>query len=86
MQDGTRRDDGFRQRQHDWYLAQLQNVHCPVLRLDKDTPTRVRNAAHWLNRVLGVHTSASQEADRPANSGPTWLAQRMLPPGPISNW
>lgn len=53
VQDGTRRNDGFRQRQHDWYLTQLRDMHCPVLRVDKDLPTRVRNSVQWLNRVLG---------------------------------
>jgi NadR type nicotinamide-nucleotide adenylyltransferase len=41
VQDGTRREAGFRQRQHDWYIAELQHRHIPYILLSGALPQRI---------------------------------------------
>ena len=41
VQDGTRREAGFRQRQHDWYVAELTRHHIPYVLLSGALPQRI---------------------------------------------
>ncbi|WP_260599210.1 AAA family ATPase [Sphingomonas endolithica] len=40
VQDGTRQDDAFRQRQHDWYLQELDRTGTPYVLMEGDVETR----------------------------------------------
>lgn len=44
VQDGTRRDDGFRQRQHAWYVAELVRRGVPYTVIHGPLVRRVRQA------------------------------------------
>ena len=44
VQDGTRRDDAFRRRQHAWYLAQLTARRDPWTHVEGDVDRRARTA------------------------------------------
>lgn len=48
VQDGTRRDQAFRRRQHDWYLARLECYGVPYEVLTGDHSRRMAQATAWL--------------------------------------
>lgn len=48
VQDGTRRDDGFRLRQHAWYLERLGSSSAQVLRVGGPVESRVEAVARRL--------------------------------------
>ena len=48
VQDGTRRDEQFRDRQHAWYLQQAKTLECPFLEVTGSLPDRVATVARWL--------------------------------------
>jgi HTH-type transcriptional regulator, transcriptional repressor of NAD biosynthesis genes len=48
VQDGCRRDDGFRTEQHAWTLAQLRQRGVPCLVVSGSVPVRVQQVLHTL--------------------------------------
>lgn len=52
VQDGTRRDDVFRRRQHDWYLERLASERERVLRVEGSLEQRLQAVAGRLGLVL----------------------------------
>lgn len=48
VQDGTRRDESFRTRQHDWYCQQLREKNTPWLAVGGSTDQRVESVVTWL--------------------------------------
>jgi NadR type nicotinamide-nucleotide adenylyltransferase len=48
VQDGTRRDAAFRQRQHEWYLEQLNSAGVRYLRAEGSVAARVERIAELL--------------------------------------
>jgi nicotinamide riboside kinase len=52
VQDGTRRDEAFRERGHRWYLSELARRGISWDLVQGDLPTRVQMA--W-NAVMGAH-------------------------------
>jgi NadR type nicotinamide-nucleotide adenylyltransferase len=51
VQDGTRRDGDFRDRQHAWYRERTAALGCPVLEVGGSVPQRVLSVANWLSRL-----------------------------------
>jgi HTH-type transcriptional repressor of NAD biosynthesis genes len=51
VQDGTRRDEAFRQQQHAWYLAQVTHMNTPCLPLGGPLAKRLHAAAQWLKAL-----------------------------------
>ena len=51
VQDGTRRDDAFRQWQHAWYLRELERRAIPYLRLHGSWQQRLDTALAAMARV-----------------------------------
>lgn len=51
VQDGTRRDEAFRQQQQAWYLAQLARTDTPCLTLGGPLADRLHTAAQWLQAL-----------------------------------
>ena len=54
VQDGCRRDDGFRARQHDWTLARLAELGVAWVGVSGSLDQRVRQALAELERVAGL--------------------------------
>lgn len=50
VQDGTRRDDSFRSRQHAWYIEQLRAIGTPWLAVGGSIEERVRAVTAWLEQ------------------------------------
>jgi HTH-type transcriptional repressor of NAD biosynthesis genes len=61
VQDGTRRDETFRLRQHAWYLERLSGRSTPVLAVAGSVSARVSEVADWL-RELGSRMSPTHVA------------------------
>lgn len=51
VQDGTRCSSKFRDAQHAWYQAQLDNVACPVLPVGGDVQARRKQVKRWLQQM-----------------------------------
>lgn len=50
VQDGTRRDENFRARQHDWYRQQLCAARAPWLAVGGSVDQRIEAVTAWLER------------------------------------
>ena len=50
VQDGTRRENAFREQQHAWYLQRITAMQCPFLQAAGPVPQRVSTVAQWLSR------------------------------------
>jgi NadR type nicotinamide-nucleotide adenylyltransferase len=48
VQDGTRREDRFRQEQHVWYHQQIPTMKCPTLEVGGSMRERIARVASWL--------------------------------------
>lgn len=69
VQDGCRRDDGFRQAQHAWTLARLQEQGVTPLRVSGSVQARVTQVLAHLQRMaiaVVVETGADNPAQTPA--------------------
>ena len=51
VQDGTRREEAFRDQQHAWYQERLATLRCPVLEVSGTVPERVSSVASWLTSL-----------------------------------
>jgi HTH-type transcriptional regulator, transcriptional repressor of NAD biosynthesis genes len=51
VQDGTRRDAQFRQRQHEWYLEKFATRNTPYLLAERSLEARVDQVYHALHRM-----------------------------------
>ena len=51
VQDGTRREEGFRLEQHAWYLSQLQDSKVPWLTVHGTVSERVEKVVNWLSKM-----------------------------------
>jgi HTH-type transcriptional regulator, transcriptional repressor of NAD biosynthesis genes len=51
VQDGTRRDETFRQRQQRWYQEQAAVMDCPILEVTGCVPERVTQVVEWLSSL-----------------------------------
>jgi HTH-type transcriptional repressor of NAD biosynthesis genes len=51
VQDGTRREEAFRDQQHAWYQERLGTLRCPVLEVSGTVSERVSRAALWLTSL-----------------------------------
>jgi HTH-type transcriptional repressor of NAD biosynthesis genes len=51
VQDGSRREEAFRDQQHAWYQEQLATLSCPILEVSGTVSERVSSAALWLTSL-----------------------------------
>ena len=51
VQDGTRREEAFRNQQHAWYQERLAALRCPVLEVSGTVSERVSRVASWLTSL-----------------------------------
>ncbi|HMD29090.1 MAG TPA: AAA family ATPase [Steroidobacteraceae bacterium] len=51
VQDGSRREEAFRDQQYAWYLQQTATLRCPVLKVAGTVPERVSSVAQWLSEL-----------------------------------
>ena len=49
VQDGSRREEAFRDQQYAWYLQQTETLKCPVLNVAGTVSERVLSVAQWLS-------------------------------------
>jgi HTH-type transcriptional repressor of NAD biosynthesis genes len=52
VQDGTRREETFREQQHEWYQEQLVKLTCPVLEVAGGISQRIAHVEQWLPQLL----------------------------------
>lgn len=62
VQDGTRRDDSFRRRQHDWYQQQLRKVNAPWLVVGGSVDHRVDVVTTWLRDGCALDSQLTQDS------------------------
>jgi NadR type nicotinamide-nucleotide adenylyltransferase len=55
VQDGTRKDDDFRQRQHTWYLNVLADKAIPYYLISGAVEPRIKAAANYLTTIVASH-------------------------------
>ena len=51
VQDGTRRDETFRERRQRWYQEQAAVMDCPTLEVTGSVPERVSRVVEWLSSL-----------------------------------
>ncbi len=51
VQDGSRREEAFRDQQYAWYLQQTAKLKCPVLKVEGTVAERVLSVAQWLSAL-----------------------------------
>ena len=51
VQDGTRREEGFRRQQQTWYQEQAAAMKCPIIEATGRVPERVTHVAKWLSSL-----------------------------------
>jgi HTH-type transcriptional regulator, transcriptional repressor of NAD biosynthesis genes len=51
VQDGSRREEAFRDQQYAWYLQQIATLRCPVLTVAGTVSERVLSVAQWLSEL-----------------------------------
>jgi NadR type nicotinamide-nucleotide adenylyltransferase len=51
VQDGSRREEAFRDQQYAWYLQQTAALKCPLLAVAGTVPERVVSVAQWLSEL-----------------------------------
>jgi HTH-type transcriptional repressor of NAD biosynthesis genes len=51
VQDGSRREEAFRDQQYAWYLQQTATLKCPVIKVAGAVPERVLSVAQWLSEL-----------------------------------
>jgi len=51
VQDGSRREEAFRDQQHAWYQAQIPTLNCPALEVGGSPDQRIATITRWLEQL-----------------------------------